>query len=33
MCIRVQGGKEVGNKIVGYKVQPLAEAFKSLDSQ
>ncbi|KAL4424932.1 hypothetical protein ABPG77_009661 [Micractinium sp. CCAP 211/92] len=28
-----QGGKEVGNKIMGYKVQPLAEAFKSLDSQ
>ncbi|KAL4434271.1 hypothetical protein ABPG75_000712 [Micractinium tetrahymenae] len=28
-----QGGKEVGNKIMGYKLQALAEAFKSLDSQ
>lgn len=28
-----QGGKEVGSKIMGYKLQALAEAFKNLDSQ
>lgn len=28
----LQGGQEAVDKIMGYKLQPLAEAFKKLDS-
>lgn len=31
-CSLLQGGKEVLGKIMGYKLQPLADAVKQLDA-